>query len=213
MWLRQRLCQRRFSGTRWLVVRRYDRPVVALPCLAFAGTRKHTRKSSTTPPQGLTMWMGDWLLQASLRSKVHWQLELEFSCTCTGTSKGPCLGCIRCNSSSLVERSRTERLGLGNLLVGQVGHVGHVGKRLRPGLRSKRSTPAPCASANVALKCRLLPHRVVGLIGGSVGGSVCRSICRSSKGGGSCGVVELGTRGDIFRHNRAVYGLPYIDPA
>jgi hypothetical protein len=87
----------------------------------------------------LTMWMGDWLLRASLRSKVHWQLEFSCTCTCTGTSKGPC---IRCNSSSLVERSRTERLGLGDLLVGQVGQVGQVGKRLRPGLRSKRSTPA-----------------------------------------------------------------------
>lgn len=169
------------------------------------------RHAETHPPverhtaTRLTVRVGDWLLQASLRSKVHWQLES--SCICTGASKGPCLGCIRCNDSSLVERSRTERLGLGGLLVGQVG------KRLRPGLRSKRSTPAPCASANVALECRLLPNRVVGLIGGSVGGSVCRSVCRSSKGVGSSGVGDEGTRGDVFRHNRAVYGLPYIDSA
>jgi hypothetical protein len=37
----------------------------------------------------LTLWVGDWLLQAFTD---NW----EFSCACS-TSKGPCLGCIRLN--------------------------------------------------------------------------------------------------------------------
>jgi hypothetical protein len=47
-------------------------------------------------------------------------------------------------STSLVERSRAERAEARRPVL-----VGQVGKRLRTGLRSKRSTPAPCASANV----------------------------------------------------------------
>jgi hypothetical protein len=189
----------------------YDRPSVAPPCLPLPG--RGNSPASRAPyhhkadvvdgrlaPAGFTPEEGSLaigiLLRAHGRARVHaW-----------GASDATTV------YSSLVERSRTERLGLADL-----SWLAKLGRDLRTGLRSKRSTTVPCASAKVALECRLLPNRVIGLIGRSVGRrvgvSVGLSIIERKWELWSCGVVELGTRGDVFRHNRAVYGLPYINSA